>query len=882
MPLRSPRRPGHLPAEDPAIGPRARGAQPGCGRAGRCGQRPPLLFALALCLFLVVGVPILVLATMPGVHADDAGAPPGDTVAIEANSDPDAGEQLAPQPDAQDSSTPAPEPTLADATADAQQVLATTQPAEPGANQEPGADQHDSGGLPQTTPNLALLRGQNPTRPREPTPGDYDSTGDGGGEGTGEADGTSDRRAPPAGAGDQVPRPTLTLELALDDQAPEGTRPDPTGTSAHDDQALAAAPVEQVEQPGPATRPGQDTDPTSLVIAPGDPTRLRATDAGLPTINGLRIQPGPNAFGAPGKPMLLVRLVGTDRLRAGADTPVPLPGAQPGPGDGSVLLLDPAALGVDPAALGVDPAALGVDPAALAAALAGWGPITVAPTPTSGDSLEPFLRTVWEQREGIYTFWPTVQELWRSRAQHLPPGRHLLDYPDQVRRLSPNAFVDLRDGGRQPLNVVTRRLGDVGMGDQGYWFFDPRAAEESWRGRYGMTVNTSPAHTLDVTAVVVREFVEGPEGGVPATRITGPLNSRTLRGSIDMVVRDLPALNRLVLRMGELSAAHPHWFVDDTLPMADRILPGVGITVRRADQPFDEPFGGSRTEVISDALVDTVDAAYRAQEAGQEAPEDFDAFRRLVHERLRANGVSPDAPHTQPDALTFSPERRVWLQARGSAIGGYHLGGPRSPAATGAGAGSGLGLLLGGGSILLDRGGHPHAVRDLTVATGVGAVGGYLGGQLEFVLNAHLAPVELTAANAPLGIGLRGMVLPRMVSGGVTGALTAPLITWGILGIDEVVFGADHPGSDYAALGARSATGGAAGGGAGAGAAALTIYLLGGASAGLKAGLLGGLAGLAGGLIVYLVVDGIWGDKVERSVRTAVGDHGPEERTARK
>jgi hypothetical protein len=65
MPPRRSRQPGCLPAEDSSIGPRARGGQPGCGRAGRCGQRP-LLFALALCLFLVVGVPILVLIVALG------------------------------------------------------------------------------------------------------------------------------------------------------------------------------------------------------------------------------------------------------------------------------------------------------------------------------------------------------------------------------------------------------------------------------------------------------------------------------------------------------------------------------------------------------------------------------------------------------------------------------------------------------------------------------------------------------------------------------------------------------------------------------------------------------------------------------------------------
>jgi hypothetical protein len=89
----------------------------------------------------------------------------------------------------------------------------------------------------------------------------------------------------------------------------------------------------------------------------------------------------------PGNPVLLVRLGDATRFRAAAGTAVPLPGAPADPDDTLVLLLDPAAL---------------------AAGVAGWGPVTVSPTPTARDSLEAFLRTVWQHRPGLYVGQQTV------------------------------------------------------------------------------------------------------------------------------------------------------------------------------------------------------------------------------------------------------------------------------------------------------------------------------------------------------------------------------------------------------------------------------------------------------------------------------------------
>jgi len=283
------------------------------------------------------------------------------------------------------------------------------------------------------------------------------------------------------------------------------------------------------------------------------------------------------------------------------------------------------------------------------------------------------------------------------------------------------------------------------------------------------------------------------------------------------------------------------------------------------EPPSHGSFGSERSRVITAAL--------------SEAPPDFEAFRRSVRQRLVAEGVNPDQPHAQLDLQTLSAERRAWLQAGGSAFGGYHLGGLRSPAVVSTGVGAGMGLVMGTGSVLWSSERHPHAGRDVLMATGTGGAGGYLSGQIEFALNARWAPIQMTSANAAMGTAMRGMILPRVGSGTIAGGVTAPLMTWAVMGINQAFFGADLTGTDYAALGLRSATAGAVGGGVGAGAASLSIYLMGGAAAGSEVPILGNIIGAGVGLIAYFVVDKIWGDDVEQSVRSAMGEQGCKDRT---
>jgi hypothetical protein len=148
------------------------------GRTAR--HRQPLLLALALCLFLVVGVPVLVLATMPAVRAEDQSATWSDGLPSEVAVDPAAD-------DGSGGDTQDPESVLAGSTAAAQQVLTATRsqpaPAQPdrsGADHPAGgtlvasaasaatgsdSDHHGPDGRPLTTPDLGSMVGSRNPRP---------------------------------------------------------------------------------------------------------------------------------------------------------------------------------------------------------------------------------------------------------------------------------------------------------------------------------------------------------------------------------------------------------------------------------------------------------------------------------------------------------------------------------------------------------------------------------------------------------------------------------------------------------------------------------------------------------------------------------------------
>ena len=296
------------------------------GRTAR--HRQPLLLALALCLFLVVGVPVLVLATMPAVRAEDQSATWSDGLPSEIAVDPAADDRSGDDHGDQAGDTQDPEPVLAGATAAAQQVLTATRsqpaPAQPdrsGADHPAGgtlvasaasaatgsdSDHHGPDGRPLTTPDLGSMVGS-----RNPRPEGESQQAAEGEDGEGEdGEGEGDPRLPdvPVRAG-QASALGWRIHLVwgggedLDPVQPGPARPDPVAAVGPGDRAPAAVPRGRAVQPHAVTaeaQPDQGAGAASLVIAgddPGESAWAHVVDAGFPAVDRVRVhlddQPSP-------------------------------------------------------------------------------------------------------------------------------------------------------------------------------------------------------------------------------------------------------------------------------------------------------------------------------------------------------------------------------------------------------------------------------------------------------------------------------------------------------------------------------------------------------------------------------------------------------------
>ena len=243
-----------------------------------------MLFALVLCGFLVVGVPILVLATAPGAHADAWGGL-GETPSSGQAGSAAAGEDLGEPAGVQPTGTPGPAPWDAEATTTLQlrSGLEAPEPVQPQSQpHESASDRQDRGGTPLPTPNLGhLLLTRDPDSDDQllAQAPDRDDQGDGRGNG----DPPRIGQARPGGWTLHI----VGLEALTD-------HPDPIPAASSDpgrpDQVTAAD-----QRPAAATsfQPDQDRERATLVIADGDLTWVQlAAGSALPAGTSLRAHLG--------------------------------------------------------------------------------------------------------------------------------------------------------------------------------------------------------------------------------------------------------------------------------------------------------------------------------------------------------------------------------------------------------------------------------------------------------------------------------------------------------------------------------------------------------------------------------------------------------------
>lgn len=533
----------------------------------------------------------------------------------------------------------------------------------------------------------------------------------------------------------------------------------------------------------------------------------------------------------------LPRVDPEEHQRAAGATPLTIQLPLPEPPPAASPFLDPLAMDYDP----LNPLRV---PWTTGAMLSGAGPMFGAgPTPTAGDSLQRFLGQVWSAHQAS----PIASDdpIYGMYNRRPTPIAHSIDratYRQQALSLSSGGTVPEVQVGSGIYALGSEPAGRV----EGFYHYSPQSSPI----RYRVYVSVSPEHALDLMRIVVGEFVEGSQGRVPASKVGSERIVSARRDGLLVTASDLPTLERILLRLRGLQQQNPTWFAGEPVAMADPILPSIGLGVEPASHAS---FGQERSTLIYRAL----------QGATTEAQ-----FRANVERLLLQSGVDPAAPHAQRDLLTLAPERRAWLQAGGSSVGAYHTGGLRSPAVIGTGTGMAMGGLLTAGDVLLHGDRHPHAGRDIALGTGLGGAQGYAAGQMELAMNARWSPVQYTRFNATFGQGMRGMVMPRMGSGGIAGGATAIATTLLALGIHQAA-GEDIIFNDYLALGTRAGVSGTLAGAGGAGAMALTGFL-----AGSEVPILGNIIGAGVGLLIYWGSDALFGQSIENGVRGLLGEGG--------
>jgi len=288
-----------------------------------------VLLALVLCGFLVVGVPILVLATAPGAHADPwggLGEGPSGGQAGSAGAGDDLGDPAGVQP----TGTPEPVPWDAEATTTLQlrsglEAPAPAPPATP--------DRQDSRGTPLPAPSLGHLLTRDPDSDGQVLAQAPDPNGDG--------RGNDDH--PPTG---QARPGDWKLHIAGLEALTD--HPDPLPASRQPGGADQAAATDHRLAVTTNLQPDQDRERASLVIADGDPGESAwvqlAAGSAVPAVNSLRMHLGSQlpdrtsapaaastgAIGQPSATALVVQLPAQPRTTLGTPPAVD-PGAQAAP-----------------------------------------------------------------------------------------------------------------------------------------------------------------------------------------------------------------------------------------------------------------------------------------------------------------------------------------------------------------------------------------------------------------------------------------------------------------------------------------------------------------------------------------------------------------------
>lgn len=261
---------------------------------------------------------------------------------------------------------------------------------------------------------------------------------------------------------------------------------------------------------------------------------------------------------------------------------------------------------------------------------------------TSRESLEAFLRRVWEAR-GTINHEDQVYNLYSAATEANPLNLTNAQYLEEIQRI-------IRS---RPAGAISTLQGRSATGFQrflrpGLTDADILQLARADRVAERIYLNTGASHAPEVMGFVVREIVDNPGRfpGVVMAKITGP-GGVVRRADAIVIYCETPGASQSVLqRITEYQRLNPTFFQHTVPPMTNQVAEGIGIASEPLGVAGAESFGGTRAGSIFEALQ-----AVRARGGTQQE------FMDEVFNVLRQHGFNPDAPHLNltPAPATGAP-----------------------------------------------------------------------------------------------------------------------------------------------------------------------------------------------------------------------------------
>ncbi|MEU4341604.1 T3SS effector HopA1 family protein [Nocardia sp. NPDC023852] len=255
----------------------------------------------------------------------------------------------------------------------------------------------------------------------------------------------------------------------------------------------------------------------------------------------------------------------------------------------------------------------------------------VNPPDLSRESLDGFLRHIWDDQESIRDQRDVYHQYHASTEPNMVTNprsyvRELAGVLDHRPHKFQNAFIQ---GGDPPV-LNHRSARNINPDDIGFVHYGRASAVPDVNYRVYVNPRGDGAPTL--MRGIVRDIVDDPScfPSIHSAKIAGPRSMRS--DGIVIYMKDMADVRRVVEWLGEYRQQHPDAFMWDVPAMTHQVMEGVSIGAEPLQ--YGTSFGSIRSEALSEALRST-----------RNNNGSFADFHANALARLRETGVDPQLPY---------------------------------------------------------------------------------------------------------------------------------------------------------------------------------------------------------------------------------------------